>query len=67
MVIIRTGGNPTTPELKSKVDRITLRQRPGEKTLLIGQQKTVHAVTVGSWWMESDRPATSGLHNKEPK
>ncbi len=24
------------------------------------------AVLVGSWWMESGRPATSGLHNKEP-
>jgi hypothetical protein len=36
MVIIRPAGNPTTPELNSPVDRITLGQHPGEKTLLEG-------------------------------
>jgi hypothetical protein len=36
MVIIRSGGIPTTPELNSPVDRITLRQHPGDKKLLEG-------------------------------
>jgi hypothetical protein len=36
MVIIRPGGNPTTRELNSPLDRITLIQYPGEKTLLEG-------------------------------
>jgi hypothetical protein len=38
MVIIRTGGNPTTPELNSPVNRIAQRQHLGEKTLLEGNQ-----------------------------
>ena len=37
MVIIRTGGNPTTPELNGPVYRITFVQHLGEKTLLVGQ------------------------------
>jgi hypothetical protein len=36
MVIIRTDINPTSPELNSPVDRITLGQHPGDKTLLEG-------------------------------
>ena len=58
---------PTTPELNDPVDRITFLQHLGEKTLLVGQEKPLRAVLEGSWWMESDRPATSGLHNKEPE
>jgi hypothetical protein len=45
---------------------MTLLQYPGDKTLLKGQQKALRAVLVGSWWMESERPAISGLHKKEP-
>ena len=34
MVIIRSGGNSTTPELNSPVNRIARLQHLGEKTLL---------------------------------
>jgi hypothetical protein len=66
-VIIRTGGNPTTPELNSPVDRITHDQHLGEKTLLQGNQNRCEQFywAAGGWRATGQR--LQGFTTKSPK
>jgi hypothetical protein len=63
MVIIRTGGNPTTPELNSPVNRIAHGQHLGEKTLLEGNQNSCEQFYWGAGGWRATGQRHSGFIN----
>ena len=64
MVIIRTGENPTTPELNSPVDCIAESLHLGEKTLLEGNQNRCEQFYWGAGGWRATGQHHSGFINK---
>jgi hypothetical protein len=66
MVIIRIGGNPTTPEMNSPVYRITLKQHPGERTLLQGNENDSELFYWGAGGWRATGQQHQGFTTKSP-